>query len=221
MLSSTSATIIAAYHVSHSRTGCSAGVTRAFLWEKRLATANHSCVFRTNFWFLHANAPMRAGSRSRRHWCRRQLGMISTSYHAFESGHSTPLEAGCIVCWLTVAPASKNYSAGDITICVAGPAAWRCWRRSASFGGASRLSNALRSDRAMEIAAFLARDKFTMSLSEPPQRTRHIPGHLESGLDRRYHPPARLEHCEVGRVHAASIYAASMCDRPQARHSKV
>jgi len=107
--------------------------------------------------------------------------MISTSYHAFESGHSTPLEAGCIVCWLTVAPASKNCSAGDITICVAGPAAWRCWRRSASFGGASRLSNALRSDRAMEIAASLARDKFTMSVLESPRRTRHIPGHLESG----------------------------------------
>jgi SAM-dependent methyltransferase len=73
---------------------------------------------------------------------------------------------------------SENYSAGDITICVAGPAAWRCWRRSASLRGAPRLSNALRSDRAMEIAASLARDKFTMSLIEPPQRTRHIPGHL-------------------------------------------
>jgi hypothetical protein len=33
----------------------------------------------------------------------------------------------------------------------------------------------------MEIAAALARDKFTMSLIEPPRRTRHIPGHLESG----------------------------------------
>jgi transcriptional regulator with XRE-family HTH domain len=36
--------------------------------------------------------------------------------------------------------ASENYSAGDITICVAGPAARRCWRRSAPFGGAPRLS---------------------------------------------------------------------------------
>jgi hypothetical protein len=37
------------------------------------------------------------------------------------------------------------------------------------------------SERAMVIAASFARDKFTMSLIEPPQRTRHIPGHLESG----------------------------------------
>jgi hypothetical protein len=33
----------------------------------------------------------------------------------------------------------------------------------------------------MVVAASLARDKFTMSIIEPPQRTRHIPGHLESG----------------------------------------
>jgi hypothetical protein len=33
----------------------------------------------------------------------------------------------------------------------------------------------------MEIAASLARDKFTMSLIESPQRTRHILGHVESG----------------------------------------
>src|SRR5262249_25676122 len=45
----------------------------------------------------------------------------------------------------------------------------------------SPLPNALRSDRAMAIAASLARDKFTMSLIGPPRRTRHIPGHLESG----------------------------------------
>jgi len=33
----------------------------------------------------------------------------------------------------------------------------------------------------MEIAASLARDKFTMSLIEPPRRTRQISSHLESG----------------------------------------
>ena len=64
---------------------------------KRLATTNHSCAFRTNFWFLHANAPMRAGSRSRRHWfgssLEGRIKMISNSDHAFESGHATPLEA--------------------------------------------------------------------------------------------------------------------------------
>src|SRR5215472_1583895 len=69
----------------------------------------------------------------------------------------------------------------DITIWVAGPAAWRSWPRFARFEGASRLSNTLRSDRAAEIAASLARDKFTTSVSEPLQRTRHIPDHLESG----------------------------------------
>jgi hypothetical protein len=36
------------------------------------------------------------------------------------------------------------------------------------FEGAPRLSNTLRSYRAMEIAASLGRDKFTMSLTEPP-----------------------------------------------------
>jgi hypothetical protein len=64
----------------------------------------------------------------------------------------------------------------------------------------------------MEIAASLARDKFTMSLIELLQRVR---------LNRRYHAPAEFERFKDKRIHAASMYAASMCDTPQARHSKV
>ena len=64
----------------------------------------------------------------------------------------------------------------------------------------------------MEIAASLARDKFTMSVIEPPQRV---------GANRRYHAPAQFERLKDRRIHAASMYAASMCDTPQARHSKV
>ena len=68
-----------------------------FLRDKRLATANHSCVFRTSFCFLHANAPMRripnrdaigVGSS-----LEGRIKTTSTSDHAFESGHATPLEA--------------------------------------------------------------------------------------------------------------------------------
>jgi len=50
-----------------------------------------------------------------------------------------------------------------------------------------------------------------------PGRLRYV-GHLESGS---IVASTRRPDLSIGRVHPASFYAASMCDRPQARHSKV
>jgi hypothetical protein len=52
-----------------------------------------------------------------------RIKMISTSYHALKADIPRLSKPGRVVRWLAVAPACGNHSAGDIAICVAGPAA--------------------------------------------------------------------------------------------------